>query len=150
MKRIVVTGLLLVLAAAAGAAELTPEDTVKEYLSALQSGKFDAAYPLVSRGMTRGKNRDEWVKEQQWVMQVSEAKILDFHVYPGKTQGDKAQVPNLLSSQDKFLNQLGVDEHELYTLVREDGHWKIDQQEIVEPSHLGDWFPGEGGKKKAE
>jgi hypothetical protein len=151
MKGIVVAGLLLVLmGTVAAAGELTPEETVKAYLSAIQSGKFDAAYPLVSRGMTRGKNREEWVKEQQWVMQVSEAKILDFHVYPGKTEGEKARVPNLLSSQDKFLNQLGVEEHELYTLVREEGRWKIDQQEIVEPSHLGDWFPGEGGKKKAE
>jgi len=39
-------------------------------------------------------------------------------------------VPNLLSSQDKFLNQLGVEEYELYSARQvEDGGWKVDQQQ---------------------
>lgn len=127
----------------ARAGEFTPEETVKAYLTAMQVGDYRAAYPLVSRAMARNKTLDEWVKEQQWVMQVSEAKILEFHVYPGKIEGEKAYVPNLLSSQDKFLNQLGVEEHELYTLIREDGRWKINQQQIVEPADHGKWFPDE-------
>jgi gamma-glutamylcyclotransferase (GGCT)/AIG2-like uncharacterized protein YtfP len=126
----------------------TPEETVKLYLKAFQGSDFKAAYPLVSKDMAANKNEADWTKEQQWVMQMAEAKIFDFHVYPGKIEGDKAYVPNVLSSQDKFLNQLGVVEHELYTLVREDGRWKINQQQIVERSDLGKWFPasvtGEG------
>jgi hypothetical protein len=144
-----IVGMVLVVGVA-GAGELTPEDTVKAYLKALQAGDFNAAYTLVSKDMTQGKSRDEWVKAQQWVVQASEARILSFHVYPGKIEGDKAYVPNLLSSRDKVLNKLGLEENELYTLVREEGHWKVDQQEIVEPSDRGKWFPEATEKKSAD
>ena len=141
--------LLVNLGAARAADELTPEETVRQYLSDFQAGDFKAAYPLVSKEMAQNKSMDEWAKEQQWVMQMSEAKIFDFKVYPGKIEGDKAYVPNVLNSQDKFLNQLGVVEHELYTLIREDGRWKINQQQIVEPTDRDKWFPpGATGEKK--
>ncbi len=133
---------LLVLAAPVHAAGTpTPEETVKEYLTAFKAGDFNAAYPLVTHAMAQNKSKDDWVKEQQWMMQMAEVKIFEFHVYPGKIEGDKAFVPNVLSSQDKFLNQLGVVEHELYTLQKEDGRWKINQQQIVEHTDLGKWFP---------
>jgi hypothetical protein len=120
-----------------------PEDVVTRYLTALKAGSFPAAYDEISKPMTQNKNREDWAKEQQWTMQMSDAKIFDFHVYPGKVEGDKAFVPDILSSQDKFLNQLGVQEHELYTLIREDGRWKIDQQQVLEKSEQGKWFPSQ-------
>ena len=95
--------------------------------------------------MVQHKTREDWAKEQQWMMQMSEVKIFEFHVYPGKVEGETAYVPNVLSSQDKFLNQLGVVEHELYTLISEDGRWKINQQQIVEHTDLGKWFPTSSG-----
>jgi hypothetical protein len=75
-----------------------------------------------------GKEKEVWVKEQKTMMGVADVKIFDFTVYPGKVEGDKAQVPNVLESQDKFVNTLGLTEHELYTLIREDGGWKVDSQ----------------------
>jgi hypothetical protein len=123
----------------------SPEDTVKQYLTAVKANDFNAAYPLVTRDMAQNKSKDEWVKEQQWVMQMAEVKIFDFQVYPGKVDGGTAYVPNVLNSQDKFLNQLGVVEHELYTLVQEDGRWKINQQQIVENTDLAKWFPKASG-----
>ena len=132
---------LLVIAAPLQAADTpTPEETVKEYLTAFKAGDFNKAYPLVTHAMAQNKSKDDWVKEQQWMMQMAEVKIFEFHIYPGKIDGDKAFVPNVLSSQDKFLNQLGADEYELYTLVKENGEWKIDQQEIVEKSEQSKWF----------
>jgi hypothetical protein len=125
---------------------LTPEQTVNGYLAALKAGDFSRAYDYISKGMAQNKDRAAWAKEQQWTMQMSDAKIFDYHVYPGKIEGDKAYVPNLLSSQDKFLNQLGVAEHELYTLVRQDGRWKIDQQQLLERSDQGKWFPTPAAK----
>ena len=119
----------------------TPEETVKQYLTAFKAGDFNAAFPLVTRAMAQNKPKEEWVKEQQWMMQMAEVKIFEFRIYPGKVEGETAYVPNVLSSQDKFLNQLGVKEHELYTLLKEDGRWKINQQQIVEPTDLGKWFP---------
>ena len=47
--------------------------------------------------------------------------VFSFEVVPGKVEGEKAFVPNVLSSQDQFVNQLGLTEYELYTLVKEDG-----------------------------
>ena len=132
---------LLCCPALASADGPTPEETVKEYLTAVKANDFNSAYPLVSHDMAQNKSKEDWVKEQQWVMQMAEVKIFDFQVYPGKIEGDKAYVPDVLNSQDKFLNQLGVIEHELYTLVKEDGRWKINQQQIVENTDLSKWFP---------
>ena len=145
MRLWIALAIALVAAAVARAADPTPEDTVKQYLTAVKANDFQAAYPLVTRDMAQNKSKDEWVKEQQWVMQMAEVKIFEFQIYPGKVEGDKAYVPNLLNSQDKFLNQLGVVEHELYTLVKEDGRWKINQQQIVENTDLAKWFPKDSG-----
>ncbi|HSD10926.1 MAG TPA: hypothetical protein VLF14_08070 [Candidatus Binatia bacterium] len=143
-RLLLVAGLLLFRVAATVAAEdVTPEETVRRYLKAYQEGNFKAAYPYVTKELAQNKNEEDWSKEQQWIMQMAEAKIFEFHVYPGKVEGEKAFVPNVLNSQDKFLNQLGVVEHELYTLRREDGHWKINQQQIVERGDLAKWFPAE-------
>jgi hypothetical protein len=144
----VAAGLVLVCARLVWAAEATPEETVKSYLAAVKAGNFADAYQYISKAMARNKAKDEWVKEQQWVFQMSEAKIFEFKVYPGKVEGEKAFVPNVLSSQDKYLNQLGVEEQELYTLIREDGRWKITQQEIVESENVDKWFPPGGSSAK--
>ena len=119
----------------------TPEQVVTKYMEALRDGNFAAAYDSLSKGMVQHKSREDWAKEQQWSLQMSEAKILDFKVYPGRVEGAKAYVPNLLNAQDKFLNQLGVQEHELYTLIMEDGQWKIDRQVLLEKAEQARWFP---------
>ena len=129
-----------------GAKELTPEETVQKYLTAMKAGNFKEAYQYVSKAMAQGRSQDDWAKEQQWIFQMAEAKIFEFKTFPAKIKGDKAFVPNILSSQDKFLNQLGVEEHELYTLVREDNQWKINQQEDVERENLAEWFPQQKAK----
>jgi hypothetical protein len=144
----VVCGLLSVVVLGVGGGQaqspapaLTPEETVTRYLDALKAGNLPAAYDYMTVAMVQHKSRDDWAKEQQWSLQMSDVKIFEFHVYPGKVEGDKARVPDILSSQDKFLNQLGLPEHELYTLIREGGRWKIDQQQLLERSEQGKWFP---------
>ena len=67
-------------------------------------------------------------------------------MYPAKVEGEKALVPNVLESQDRFVNTLGLTEHELYTLVREDGAWRVDAQTLVEPPDQAKWFPKQGAK----
>jgi hypothetical protein len=129
-----------VVGTAASFAASTPEETVKAYLGAMKDQKFDQAYKHISKGMAGNKDEEAWSKEQKYIFQTGEVKIFKFDVYPGKVDGDTAKVPNILSSQDKFLNQLGADEYELYTLVKENGEWKIDQQEIVEKSDQSKWF----------
>src|SRR3989475_12814172 len=128
-------------APAAETTPLSPEQTVRRYLQALKDGRFDAAYDLVSKAMKQGKDREVWVKEQKTGMAFADVKIFEFHVHPGKVEGSTAHVPNVLSSQDRFVNQLGLTEYELYTLLKEDGAWKIDSQVIVEPKDVPKWFP---------
>jgi hypothetical protein len=150
-----VLGLLLVVAVATPgrAEELSPEETLERYLTALQRQDFDNAYDLVSKAMKtdrktgKVKSREVWAKQSQYLFDFSDAKIFDFEVGKAKIDGDTALVPNLLSSQDRFLNQLGVDEHEVYTLLKEDGAWKVDrQEEVIEAAEIAKWFPKKPAK----
>lgn len=119
----------------------TPEDTLKQYLEALKGGKFKDAYKYVSKGMTGNKDAEVWAKEQSTLFQTCEVKVFKFQVFPAQQQGEAtAKVPNILSSQDKCANQLGADEYELYTLIKENGEWKIDQQEQVDKADQAKWF----------
>ena len=132
-----------VLAANGVQAAMTPEDTVKTYLKAMKEQNFDEAYKYISKAMTGNKDVEAWAKEQKYIFQTGEVKIFKYQVFPGKVQEETAKVPNILSSQDKFLNQLGADEYELYTLVKEGGEWKVDQQEIVQKADQSEWFPNQ-------
>src|SRR5262249_60389568 len=146
MGRGCVRGVLLVLAllpaATAHATEPgSPEDVLRRYLTALKAEKFGEVYDLVSKAMRRGKDKEQYVKESKAMMGFADVKIFDFTVYPGKVEGDKALVPNILESQDRFVNTLGLTEYELYTLVREDGRWRVDSEILVEPAEQAKWFP---------
>ena len=132
----------------ADAGGLTPDKVVESYLKAMQEQRFKDAYQYVSSTLRAGKSVEEWAKEQQYVMQMGEVKIIEFKVYPAIIGADKiARVPNILKSQDKFLNQLGLDEHELYELIKEGGAWRIDQQTLAEGADRNEYFPDEAQKK---
>ncbi len=119
----------------------SPEDVVTRYMRSLKDNKPAETYDLVSKAMRQGKDKDVWIKEQQALMGMADVKIFDFTVYPGKIEGETAHVPNLLESQDKYVNTLGLTEHELYTLVREGGGWKVDSQILLEQAEIPKWFP---------
>ncbi len=143
-KRIILSLLpaLLVAATAASAAQRSPEDTVRRYLSSIQEHRFAEAYDYVSSTLRGGKEREEWAKEQQYIVQMGEVKIFGFQVFDAVVADDKAKVPNILKSQDKYLNQLGLDEYEIYELIKEDEEWRIDQQTLVDGSDRAEYFPG--------
>ena len=153
MRRLVVALLLppvlLAHVVATGLEQLDPEATVRRYLGAVKDGKLEDAYDLISKAMRQDKEKEVWVKEQRAMMAFADVKIFDFKVQPAKIEGDVARVPNVLSSQDRFANQLGLTEYELYTLVREDGAWKVDSQLIVEPPDIPKWFPDARKKEPA-
>jgi hypothetical protein len=143
----------LVLATLSGLARAldpgSPEDVLNRYLAALKDNKPAVAYELISKAMRQGKDKEVWIKEQQTLMGMADVKIFDFTVYPGKVSGDTAHVPNVLESQDKFVNTLGLTEHELYTLVREEGAWKVDSQILLEQAEIAKWFPKKEAAKPA-
>ena len=118
-----------------------PDETVKAYLKAMQDHKFNEAYDYVSSTLRAGTSREEWAKEQQYIVEVGEVKIFEFKVFPAELIGtEKARVPNILKSQDKYLNQLGLDEYELYDVIKEEGSWRIDQQTLVEGADREEYF----------
>jgi hypothetical protein len=131
----------------APAADAGPEAVVKGYLTALKGGDFSAAFELLTPNMRAGDAKDAWVQKQNLLMKLAEVQITSFEVFPAKVEGKRAIVPNLLHSKDKFINQTGEVEHELYTVVQsDDGKWLIDQQELVEPESVEKWFPGRAKK----
>ena len=142
-KSLAIFVLALTLAPISAHADRSPEDTVREYLKAMQEHRFADAYGCVSSTLRRGQNQEEWSKEQQYIVQMGEVKIFGYQVFDAVMVGDKARVPNVLKSQDKYLNQLGLDEHEVYDLIREDGQWRIDQQTLVEGAERREFFPEE-------
>jgi hypothetical protein len=137
-------GTVLVLApavTAVAASDRSPEDTVRKYLGAMQEHQFNDAYDCVSTTLRGGKDREEWAKEQQYIVQIGEVKIFGYKVFKAEIVNENAKVPNILKSQDKYLNQLGLDEYELYMLIKEDGEWRIDQQTLVEGHEKSEYFP---------
>ena len=80
------------------------------------------------------------------MMGYADVKIFDFTVYPGKIEGEKALVPNILESQDRFVNTLGLTEYELYTLIREDGGGC--RFRSFQPAEQAKWFPKRCRKPK--
>jgi hypothetical protein len=118
----------------------SPEDVLRAYLGGLKAGDYPTAYQHISKAMRGGKDEEAWVKETKAFMSLAEVKIFDFKIQPGKIEGDVAKVPNLLESQDRFVNTLGLNEYELYTLVKEDGEWKVDSQILLEPAEVPKWF----------
>lgn len=126
--------------------DTTPEGALRAYLAAVKEARFEDVYDHASKAMRQGKSKEDWAKEQKALMAFADVKIFSFTVYPGKVQGETAQVPNILESQDKFINTLGLTEYELYTLVREDGGWRVDQQLLVEPPDVPKWFPKDAPK----
>lgn len=137
---VVMATMLVALGSQSARAARTPEETLDGYLKAMKEQKYDDAYKYLSKAMAGNKDAETWAKETKYQMQAAEVKIFKYQVFPAKVEGETAKVPNILSSQDKYLNQLGADEYELYTLVKEGGEWKIDQQEQVEKSDQSNWF----------
>src|SRR5436190_22850259 len=149
--RVALIGLLVAMLGGIGLAlePGSPEEVLTRYLRALKDNKPADAYEVISRAMRQGKDEEVWIKEQQALMGMADVKIFDFTVYPGKVDGETAHVPNRLESQDKFVNTLGLTEHALYTLVREDGAWKVDSQILLEQAEIAKWFPKKEAAKPA-
>jgi hypothetical protein len=124
-----------------------PEEVVKSYLTAMKGGDFATAYELLSPDMRGSDPKDAWVLKQNAIMKIADVQITSFEVQPAKIDGKRAMVPNLLNSKDKFINQTGLIEYELYTLLQaDDGTWHIDQQQLVETDAMEKWFPGRKDK----
>lgn len=120
---------------------------VESYLTAMQESRFKDAYEFVSPNMTDGRIRSEWAGVQKLFFEAGGVSIYKFDVRaPQATPADpdcaeRARVPNVLYSRDKFNNQ-GTTEFELYTVVRDGEAWRVDAQEtLFDEPDIRTWFP---------
>jgi len=126
----------------AQAEPLGPKETVEKHLAALQDYLFADAFECISKDFIDGKTRQEWADATRELYSSASVKVIKFTLYPAKIEGDKAIVPNILNAKDIF-NKEGSIEHELYHLVKEDGVWKVDRQQLLfDDSEVHTWFPG--------
>lgn len=146
---------LVLCACHAGASAAPCEDAaaaataVEDYLVAMQEHRFEDAYDDVTANMTDGKSRGEWAALQKLFYEGGEVNIFGIDVRtPQVPEGAadcraRAMVPNVLKSRDKFNNQ-GTTEFEVYTVVLEDGAWRVEMQEtLFDQPDVDRWFPGE-------
>ena len=126
-----------------------PVAAVRHYLSAMQDHRFEAAYDFVTATMTDGQSRGAWAAQQKLFYEGGEVNIFGIDIRAARaTDGDdscaaRAIVPNVLQSRDKFNNQ-GITEFEIYTVVQQDGTWRVDTQEtLYDQPEVDRYFPGE-------
>lgn len=147
---------LLVCTVAVGATASEPcpngaaaQAAVERYLSAMQNHQFEAAYDTVTSRMTDGKERGPWAALQKMFYEGGEVNIFGIDIRPALATAEdpecanEAMVPNVLQSRDKFNNQ-GITEFEVYTVVQDEGEWRVDQQEtLFDQADVDRYFPGE-------
>ena len=125
-----------------------PKVAVQNYLAAMKDERFEDAYRFVTTSMTDGQSLTEWAGQQRRMFAMAKIVINKLDVREGHrelknmfTCASTARVSNVLHASD-VLNKQGSSEYEVYTLVRDDGAWKIDSQEtFFDEVSIRQWFP---------
>lgn len=124
-----------------------PAAVLSKYLDRLSSQRFEEAYSLLSREMQADSPKDDWVGAYRDLFAELNVEVIGLEVgrprfSDGESSGcaTKASVPNVLRARDMF-NAAGSVEYERYTMVRENGVWKVDRQHLVEEKDIPEWFP---------
>ncbi len=125
-----------------------PQMAVLDYLSAMKDERFEDAYLFVTVSMTDGKPVAAWAAQQRKMYELGAVKINELDVRKGHrnlknmfTCAGSARVPNVLHATDVFNSQ-GSTEFEVYSVVMDDGVWKIDSQEtLFDETAIKQWFP---------
>ncbi len=123
-------------------AEMDPQIVVNQYIDALKSYQFEKAYVHVSKDMQQEMDQTQWSSVHREMFTGAEVTILSYQTSPAVYKESTAMVANWIVAKDKILNKDGAKEFEIYTLVKEGGEWRIDNQELLfEPEELELWFP---------
>lgn len=124
-----------------------PRDAVVGYITAMKEHRFTDAYAFVTATMTDGRPVAEWAALQKRMFELGGVTIGAVDVREGRREiaagecAPRAKVPNVLHAGD-VLNNQGSTEFEVYTVVHEDGRWRIDSQEtLFDPPAIRQWFP---------
>ena len=130
------------------AADPGPRAAVVDYLTAMQEKRFEDAYAHVTATMTDGRPREEWAALQRKMFELGGVSLGDPDVRTAQRASradgsceDAAKVPNVLRAVD-VLNNQGSTEFEVYTVLRQEGSWRVDSQEtLFDDAAIKTWFP---------
>ncbi|MHC9539727.1 MAG: hypothetical protein AB9903_09405 [Vulcanimicrobiota bacterium] len=104
-----------------------PEDTVKKYFSIVKSKDFAEAYVFLSNAWHQWQPYGKYIEDYhnaKFKMEVYEVKLFECY-------GDRASIDagiHYYELDDSFIRSENV----RYTLIQEDGIWKIDKGELIE------------------
>ncbi len=127
-----------------------PRAAVVDYLTAMQEKRFEDAYAHVTATMTDGRPREEWADLQRKMFELGGVSLGAPDARPAhrasRADGsceDAAKVPNVLRATDVMNNQ-GSTEFEVYTVLQQDGVWRVDSQAtLFDDAAIKTWFPND-------
>ena len=142
IKSLLITAVVCCFVSLQANAESDPQSVVDQYISALKSYQFEKAYKQVSKDMQQEMDQAQWSAVHKEMFTGAEVTILSYETSPAVYKEEKAIVPNWIVATDKILNKDGAKEFELYTLIKEGGEWRIDNQELLfGAEEIEPWFP---------
>ena len=100
-----------------------PSAVVRAYLQALLDGRYDETYEYLSSKQQSDTSQQDWVEQLKRQGVNSRSQVLFMRVSPAIVRGEEATVVTsfrLETPQGRKVSR------ETYSLVREQGHWRID------------------------
>jgi len=101
----------------------TPSTVVRAYLEALLDGRYDKTYEYLSSKQQTDISLKDWVEQLKRQGARSRSQVLFMGINPAIVRGDEATVVTnfrLETPQGRKVTR------ETYSLVREEGRWRID------------------------
>ena len=101
----------------------TPSTVVRAYIEALLDGRYDKTYEYLSSKQQTDISLKDWVEQLKRQGARSRSQVLFMGINPAIVRGDEATVVTnfrLETPQGRKVTR------ETYSLVREEGRWRID------------------------
>ncbi len=123
--------LALLFATATGAVEYqdVPSGVVRAYLQALRDGNYEQTYEYLSTRLRNGMSREEWIGQLRRQATMPRSKVLSMRVNPAIVRGEEATVVASFRLETPAGRQVS---RETYTLIKEQGHWRIDGIKVID------------------
>jgi len=108
-----------------------PSTVVRAYLQALRDGNYDQTYEYLSTRFRNGMSREEWIGQLRRQAIMPRSKVLFLRVNPAIVRGEEATVVASFRLETPAGRKVG---RETYTLIKEQGHWRIDGIKVIDAS----------------
>jgi hypothetical protein len=100
-----------------------PSAVVRAYLEALLDGRYPETYEYLSAKQRSDVTREDWIEQLKRRGVTSRSQVLFMRVSPAIVKGEEATVVTSFRLETPEGRKVT---RETYTLVREQGHWRID------------------------